>query len=176
MFRRILFAAYVVACGCASPPAAAASGEGAPPAGVSGSCRIVEVYDGDTVTVEFRVRARVRIVDCWSDEVRGGTPEAKARGLAARDYLARNCGMVWDDSRKPARWRSKAGTAAWLHVPFTGDGDVGSLFTMSRLVGSLWVEGESVAEQMVAAGHAYRTKAGLTAAGQKANRQVAPSN
>lgn len=171
MVRRLLIdivlAACVAATGYASPPGdgdAAALGspqhEGPPPAGVVGRCHVVEVYDGDTLTVEFTVTARVRLLGCWSDEIRTRDAAEKARGLAARDHLAAVCGMAWNGKRWVGR------TPAYLAAPFAGD-RLGSLFTMGRLLGRVWVlpgEGADVSTQQVEAGHAYRTKAGLSAA------------
>jgi hypothetical protein len=163
MARATILVACVAALGFAPRPIAAAP---PPPAGVTGACRIVEVYDGDTVTVEFTVRARVRLVDCWADEIRTTDDAEKKRGLAARDHLAKLCSMTWDDAAK--RWTGS--TSAVLFSPFTGDGDVGSLFTMSRLVGRLWLSGKGgspdkldLSTRQQRAGHAFASKGELEA-------------
>ena len=41
-----------------------------PPLGLTAQCKVLDVYDGDTVTVEVRTIARVRLLDCWAPEVR----------------------------------------------------------------------------------------------------------
>jgi len=33
-------------------------------------CAIVEVYDGDTITVRLTLDLRVRMLDCWTPEIR----------------------------------------------------------------------------------------------------------
>jgi hypothetical protein len=168
MSRSMILVACVAALGFAPRPTAAAP---PPPAGVTGACRIVEVYDGDTVTVEFTVRARVRLVDCWADEIRTTDDAEKARGLAARDHLAKLCGMTWDEDAK--RWTGS--TPATLFAPFVdGSGDVGSLFTMSRLVGRLWLDRQGakgliggdksdLSTRQQKAGHAFASKSELEA-------------
>jgi endonuclease YncB( thermonuclease family) len=162
MNRFLAIAAAVAVCGFAPRTAAAADAVfKQPPPGVTGACRIVEVYDGDTVTVEFTVRARVRLVDCWADEIRTTDDAEKVRGLAARDHLAALCGMTWDDAAK--RWTGS--TPAVLFSPFTGDGDMGSLFTMSRLVGRLWLSDgkRDLSALQIKAGHAFASKSELEA-------------
>ena len=51
--------------------------------------KVVEVYDGDTVTVEVTHRFRCRLIDCWAPEIRGGDEEKKRAGQAAKEHLAK---------------------------------------------------------------------------------------
>lgn len=124
----------------------------APPDGLTLPGKIVEVHDGDTVTVEVVTRMRVRLIDCWAPEVmtdRRVAPAeqaaAKAAGAASREYLQQ---MV---SRSPA---------CKLHIPRVGD-DLGDVTSMGRVLGKVWLADDathSVSERMVNAGHATRTK------------------
>ncbi|MCP9473344.1 MAG: hypothetical protein NNA30_11480 [Nitrospira sp.] len=41
-----------------------------PPLGVCLPGRVVEVHDGDTLTVEVRYLLKVRLVDCWAPELK----------------------------------------------------------------------------------------------------------
>jgi hypothetical protein len=52
-----------------------------------------------------------------------------------------------------------------LFSPFTGDGDMGSLFTMSRLVGRLWLSDgkRDLSALQIKAGHAFASKSELEA-------------
>ena len=124
----------------------------APPEGLTLPGRIVEVHDGDTVTVEVVTRMRVRLIDCWAPETRTDgrvLPEqqaaAKAAGAASREYLQQ---MV---SRSPA---------CKLHIPRAGD-NLGDVTSMGRFLGQIWLADDttrSVSERMVSAGHATKTK------------------
>jgi hypothetical protein len=166
LIRTLILAAAVAVCGFAPRTAAAADAVlKRPPAGVTGACRIIEVYDGDTVVVEFTVRARVRLIDCWADEIRTTDDAEKERGLASRDYLAKLCGMTWDEAAGGGQGRWTGSTPAILFAPFTGDGDMGSLFSLSRALGRLWLEGDKtdLSTHQQRAGHAFATKDELTA-------------
>ena len=106
-------------------------------------CQVVEVYDGDTVTVEFTLRARVRMLDCWAPEVRSRNADEKGRGLAAKEYLK----------------QLAEGRRGVLTVPLQGE-RLDDLFTFGRLLGHIHLTGddESLSEQMVREGHATTTK------------------
>ena len=126
--------------------------ETAPPEGLTLPGQVVEVHDGDTVTVEVTIRARVRLIDCWAPEVTmdrrvpaAEQAAAKAAGNASREYLQQ---MV---SKSPS---------CKLHIPRTGD-DIGDVTSMGRVLGKVWLSDDatrSVSERMVEAGHATKTK------------------
>lgn len=167
MISRLVLAAVALAAGAApvSRDGAAAAGVEAPPApGLAGRCEIVEVYDGDTLTVEFTVRARVRLVDCWADEVRTTDDAEKARGIAARDHLGRLCGLQWNGKH----WAGR--TPAMILAPFAETGTLGNLFTLERLLARVWIEGGELSALQRAAGHAARTKEELAAANRQPSR------
>jgi endonuclease YncB( thermonuclease family) len=114
-----------------------------PPLGLTARCKVIEVYDGDTVTVEVRTIARVRLLDCWAPEVRTRDDAEKLRGFAARDHLA----------------KAIEGRHAVLHIPSSSEIErLDGLLTFGRVLGSLYIDGQDVAEMMVAAGHATATK------------------
>jgi endonuclease YncB( thermonuclease family) len=109
-----------------------------PQPGLSLPCKVVEVYDGDTVTVEVTVRARVRLIDCWAPELR------EPGGKESRDHLANHA-------------LHKSGT---LYVP-TGDAKhAGQVFSFDRLVGRVWIGDEQVdlSQRMVADGKATKDR------------------
>lgn len=126
--------------------------ETAPPEGLTLPGRVVEVHDGDTVTVEVTIRARVRLIDCWAPEVMtdrrvpaAEQAAAKAAGNASREYLQQ---LV---SKSPN---------CKLHIPRTGD-DIGDMTSMGRVLGKVWLADDatrSVSERMVSAGYATKTK------------------
>lgn len=121
-----------------------------PPPQLAVDCRIVDVYDGDTLTVEIVLRSRVRLRDCWAPEIagRGVTPAEKQRGLAARDHLRETIGPL----PAPAR----------LVIPLEAAQTLGDLFTFDRLLGDVFAGPpdrlRSLAETQIEAGHATRDR------------------
>lgn len=113
-----------------------------PEPGWTTAAEVIEVYDGDTVTVRVTKEFRVRLLDCWAAEVRTTDDEEKRRGIAARDYLR---GLI-------------DGKAVLLEIPTQQNGDVGKSISMSRVLGRLYLDGENVSELMVESGHATRDK------------------
>jgi len=112
---------------------------------------VVEVYDGDTITVEVTRRFRVRLLDCWAPEIRGKGVDAeqRQRGLNARENLL---AMLPINS------------ACTVHIPSDRQDantplDIGSLTSMSRVLGEVYRDGINVGDQQIADGHATKTKA-----------------
>ena len=105
-----------------------------PRPGLSARCRIIEVYDGDTLTVELRIPVRVRLLDCWAPELRD------PGGIESRDHLdelaALQDGTLW---------------VPWDHARRAGD-----VWSFDRILGHVWVDGydKPVSELQVDAGHA----------------------
>jgi len=104
--------------------------------------RIIRVLDGDTVEVEFKHRAKVRLLDCWAPETRTKDLSEKRRGILAKRFLT---GLA-------------EGRDARLEIP--GNVDIGKMFSFGRILGDLWLEGndETLSSQMVNAGHATEKK------------------
>ena len=115
----------------------------APPIGWTVHCKVVQVYDGDTVVVEIRKRVRVRLLDCWAPEVRTKDAAEKKRGNASKANL---------QALLPE------GSDAILHIP--GSVDIGRSLTFGRFLGHMWsdAEDDNVSVQQVAAGHATEMK------------------
>lgn len=108
-------------------------------------CTIVEVYDGDTITVRLTLDLRVRMLDCWTPEIRTRDASEKARGIAARDALSA---------------MAPAGSAATLTVPLDGADRLDDVITLGRVLGHVTVDGDSMtlSDRMVKARHATPTK------------------
>lgn len=115
-----------------------------PPNGWTTNCVVVDVYDGDTVVVDVTRRLRVRLLDCWAAEIRGGTAKQKEKGRQARDQLEKFIA----DAR-----------AVVLHIP-AEDNDAQDWMSMGRVLGRLFVDGKDVSVEMVDSGHATATKSG----------------
>ena len=99
-------------------------------------CKVIEVVDGDTVTVEVTLRARVRLVDCWADE--RNTPE----GSAAQRYLQQVA-------------LQKEGL---LEVEIVGMQRLDDAFSFGRILGRIYIDGADVSQRVVRAGHAKASK------------------
>jgi len=115
-----------------------------PKHGLSIPVKIVDVYDGDTLTVEIKFKLKVRLLDCWAPEVRTRNLEEKKKGLVARDFVR---GLALN----------KEGT---LWVPSRNVKTLGNLFSFDRVLGYIWISDEkkSLSETIVDAEHATKTK------------------
>lgn len=120
-----------------------------PPPGLTVTGKVVEVYDGDTYTVEITHRVRVRALDCWCPEVKTTDAAEKRAGLEAKEFAT----------------KIALGKPCTLHVPACHIRTLGDVTTMGRVLGWVWVEGDeqSLSERMVKAGHATRFKPGKSA-------------
>ena len=134
--KRIFNALVVLALVCGAYALGAA-----PRPGWVTPAEVVRVYDGDTVVVEVKKRFHVRLLDCWAPEVRTRDQAEKARGIAARDYLAE---LI--DGRE-----------VLLEVPADGL-EVGKSFSFGRLLGRIYIDDRDVGQVLVDAGHATKTK------------------
>ena len=117
-----------------------------PEPGVVVDGSIVRAIDGDTLELEFVRRVRVRLVDCWAAESRTSDVAEKRVGLEAKEFAKRY-----------------EGSECRLVVRTDGHDDLGDGLTFGRVLGDVFVNGESVAAAIVAAGHAFRTKQELEA-------------
>lgn len=100
--------------------------------------RIVEVYDGDTPTVEVCLTFRARLLDCWAPEIKG---TEKAAGVASREHLAAFA------LNKPCIVRLPLHGTRLDHV-----------LTFGRPLCFISVDGVDLSEFQVSAGHATKTK------------------
>ncbi len=117
-----------------------------PKPGITHSCEIVRVLDGDTVEVCVTSTAVVRLLDCWAPEVhRTDDQSEKPRGLLSKAHL--------ESMAKP-------GDKAILNVPFSDGSKFGDDLTFGRILGNVWIAGSnrSLSELQVQAGHATTTK------------------
>ena len=120
--------------------------------------KVVRVKDGDTVKVRITREIDVRLLGCWSAESRRDArikshidrDAAKLRGIAAKEHLT----------------RVALGKRCVLMIPTQTDGDddtasdVGDVFSLSRALGRVWVDGQDLSELQVERGYATREKGG----------------
>lgn len=105
-------------------------------------CRVTEVYDGDTVTVEITLPIRVRLLDCWAPEIRTTDPVEKQAGFKSRDHLSKLA-------------EGKTGT---LMIPLAGADRFDDVITLGRVLGYIWVDGKDISAEQRKAGHATKEK------------------
>ena len=119
--------------------------------------KVVKVKDGDTVKVRITREIDVRLLGCWAAESRRDPriksridrDAAKLRGIAAKEHLT----------------RIALGKRCVLMIPTQTDGeeiasDVGDVFSLSRALGRVWVDGQDLSELQVERGYATATKGG----------------
>lgn len=105
-------------------------------------CEVVEVYDGDTMTVRVSMDLRIRLLDCWAPEVKTKDDAEKVKGIAARNHLQK---------------LAPVGSTAQLTIPLNGD-RLDDILTLGRVLGRVSVDGKDLSEQQVKAGHARVSK------------------
>lgn len=111
---------------------------------ISAPAKVVSVYDGDTVTVEFKIKMNVRLLDCYAPEVKG--PE-KENGLKSKEFLQ---SLV------------KAGDDVTIEIPM-GD-NLSDSISLSRVLAYVKKdldndgELENISEEMVKSGYAKEKK------------------
>lgn len=115
-----------------------------PPNGWTTDCKIVEVYDGDTVTVEIKRRVRVRLLGCWAPEIRTRDDQEKRQARASREHLK---GLA-------------EGMMAKLFVPAEDNEKAGDEWSLSRVLGHLWVGSKHLATAQTESGNASSRKHG----------------
>lgn len=120
--------------------------------------KVVRVKDGDTVKVRITREIDVRLLGVWAPESRRDPriknridqEAAKLRGIAAKEHLT----------------RVALGKRCVVMIPTQTDGDdetttdVGDVFSLSRALGRVWVDGQDLSELQVERGYATRTKGG----------------
>ncbi len=118
----------------------------APKPGLVVPCQVVGVVDGDTVEVEFTWRTRVRLVDCWTPELKAKEADAKQVALRGKLHLA-------------AIAMNQYGR---LQVELAGAKRLGDLFSFDRVIGRVYLDGdaEDLSARQVRAGVAASRKGG----------------
>lgn len=114
-----------------------------PEPGWTTEARVLRVLDGDTVEVEIRRVVRVRLLDCWAPELRGGTPKTKRAARESRESLE---DLVAEKS-------------VVLHVPVR-TARIQDVFSFGRILGHVWIGDTNASAFQVEAGHATKTKGG----------------
>lgn len=113
----------------------------APQLGLTARATLSRIIDGDTVDIEIRLPARVRLLDCWAPEK--STPEGTLSSQALSVILEGGDEMV-------------------VFIPTDEACSLKDVMTFGRVLGQLWANPEaveSVSELMVRSGNATKEKA-----------------
>lgn len=121
---------------------------------------VTRVIDGDTVEVETRRVMRVRFLDCWA-------PESKIDPRVAAEITDLEKRKSIQDQEKQKGLKSKAhleelaaGKVVTVRIPMDAGGDIAKSITMGRVLGHVWVDGDSqsLSERQVGGGYATVAK------------------
>src|SRR4051812_29044309 len=94
-----------------------------PALGVCLEASVLDAHDGDTVTVEIKIKTQVRYLACWAPELKEpGGPEAATRAKEA------------------------IGKHGRIYIPIDGARTVADLLTFGRVLGEIWLDGEMESE------------------------------
>jgi len=140
MLTRLLLTVVLLIAGVVSP----AKGQRPPRAEVVVPCRVVEVVDGDTLTVEVKLRARVRMKGCWAEELHSRYPEVRARAQQSKQHL-KSLALNKD---------------GLLRIDLAGVDRLDKVFSFGRIVGNIYLEhqAKTLAQRQIEAGYATATK------------------
>jgi len=126
-------------------------------------CEIVSWHDGDTGTVRIVADLRVRLSDCWAPELTGRRlteaekklPLEQQRAITERIAAEKQRGL---DSLNSIQRMAPVGTKGQLEISLLGVERSDDLFTLGRVLGRVWVNGQDLSAQQVAAGKARSAK------------------
>lgn len=109
-----------------------------PQLGIALPCKVLSVHDGDTLKVEIKFTADIRLLDCWAPELSGA---GRLAGFKSRDNL-----------------KSLAeGKSGIVSIPLTSD-NIGKATSMSRVLGRVQINGDDLSYLQVKGGFATKTK------------------
>ena len=108
-------------------------------------CQVTAVTDGDTVTAQITIPARVRLLNCWAPESRGAKKS--------------NAGKLAKQAMEQLVADHPSGSGV-LTIPLDGVTRLDELFTMGRVLGFIQLDGQSadLSTLQVESGHATREK------------------
>lgn len=112
--------------------------------GLSAGITVTEVYDGDTLTGTVTIPVRIRLLDCWAPELRGGTEASKELAKLSTDNLKQLA-----EGKRGTIW------IPWEHAHRSDD-----VLTFGRVLAHVWINGQakSVSQQQVESGFATAAK------------------
>lgn len=110
-------------------------------------CLVSDVTDGDTITANIVIPARIRLLNCWAPESRGAK-KSKA-GQASKEAMVK---LVGDHPTK----------SGLLTIPLDGITRLDEIFTMGRVLALVHLDGApaDLSTLQVQAGHATAEKPG----------------
>lgn len=105
-----------------------------PEPGWVATAKVVDIHDGDTVTVEVSKRYQVRLLDCWAPELKS------LGGIESREHLK----SLID------------GKSVIVKVPMNGD--TWRSYSFGRVLGRIYLDDKDINSEMVKSGHATHDK------------------
>ena len=114
---------------------------------------VIDVHDGDTITVRVYRDFRVRLRDCWAPELE---PIEQRRHWAFLKNMPKNSGMASHLHLKDLA----EGYQARLHIIGSPDGDFRDSTSMGRVIGDVYLlkDNTNLAAAQVQAGHAMKER------------------
>lgn len=103
---------------------------------------IVDVYDGDTLTVEYKFRTKIRLLNCWAPEIKTTDLEEKEAGLESAAHL-----------REFADCRSCV-----VYIPTGEARSLSDILTFGRVLGFVYVDGKNLSKYQTDEGFATKEK------------------
>lgn len=106
--------------------------------------KVVSIHDGDTLTLEFKIQANIRLIDCYAPEIRG---EEKELGLKSKQFLESIL---------------KNGDSVVAEIPIGAN--IASSISLSRVLANVKkdIDGDGklddISSKMIEAGHATKSK------------------
>jgi endonuclease YncB( thermonuclease family) len=133
----------------------------APPHGISIPVEILDVHDGDTVTVRrvgSNLQLKIRLLDNWA-------PEISIRGLAKQFSEAKQAKILKAGAKAKEALQALISNASkfTLFLPFATirEDNIFDMVTMGRVLGYVYADDTDVSEYLVQHGLSYTTKDGL---------------
>jgi endonuclease YncB( thermonuclease family) len=133
-----------------------------PPHGIAVPCKIVSVTDGDTLKVSVYDPASmregilvisVRLIDCWAPEISRATDNVeRRRGVEAKEYLLKLTGDPNENYSLFVPWEQQDAKGRVKRL------NLGSLFSLGRVLGVVFKGDDDVGEMLVRRGLATKTK------------------
>ena len=114
-----------------------------PPIGWTTSSKIKRCIDGDTTIVAIEKILNIRLIDCWTPETRTKDLKEKKRGLFCKKKLQQFLNNKQN---------------VITYIPADQEGQIKDVFSLSRVLGRIFVNEQDISEIMVARGYAARTK------------------
>lgn len=153
----MLVSALLVCCLAAKDPSPQQS---APRLGWCVMAKVIDVHDGDSITVDVTYRMNVRLA-VWCPELKRPVLDKNGRAIinlkTGRQEFEDNPSGLKARDNATAMANGKVGV---LHIPIDKNNDISKVFTFGRAVGDIYIDGKSVSDDQIRKRLGAKTKAG----------------